>query len=120
MFDDPVRRLDINKWMDSFLKDVSLYDAPLSLKPICHNTLSLCPLLMRRAVLQKSVLIIMIISPKYKIDIEGDGSDEHGLHTKYIHSQVGLLQQCICLYDGFSEYMCVSRMSVCLVKRQSV
>ncbi|KAG5276581.1 hypothetical protein AALO_G00107320 [Alosa alosa] len=57
IFDDPVRRLDINKWMDSFLKD-------------------------------KSVLIIMVISPKYKIDIEGDGSDEHGLHTKYIHSQL--------------------------------
>ncbi|KAL2081947.1 hypothetical protein ACEWY4_021765 [Coilia grayii] len=57
IFDDPVRRLDINKWMDSFLKD-------------------------------KSVLIIMVISPKYKIDIEGDGSDEHGLHTKYIHNQL--------------------------------
>ncbi|XP_062407281.1 E3 ubiquitin ligase TRAF3IP2 [Sardina pilchardus] len=57
IFDEPVRRLDINKWMDSYLKD-------------------------------KSVLIIMVISPKYKIDIEGDGSDEHGLHTKYIHSQL--------------------------------
>lgn len=51
--------------------------------------------------LQKSVLVIMVISPKYKIDIEGDGSDEHGLHTKYIHSQVGLSNsKCIhlCLY----------------------
>ncbi|KAB5517041.1 hypothetical protein PHYPO_G00184910 [Pangasianodon hypophthalmus] len=57
IFDNAVRQMDVNKWMDSYLKD-------------------------------KSVLIIMVISPKYKIDIEGDGSDQHGLHTKYIHSQL--------------------------------
>lgn len=57
IFDNAVRQMDMNKWMDSYLKD-------------------------------KSVLIIMVISPKYKIDIEGDGSDQHGLHTKYIHSQL--------------------------------
>ncbi|CAN9507618.1 unnamed protein product [Ophioblennius macclurei] len=57
MFDDPIRRMGINKWMDSFLND-------------------------------KSVLIIVVISPGYKEDVEGDGDDEHGLHTKYIHNQI--------------------------------
>ncbi|KAF7694527.1 E3 ubiquitin ligase TRAF3IP2 isoform X2 [Silurus meridionalis] len=57
IFDNAVRQMDVNKWMDGYLKD-------------------------------KSVLIIMVISPKYKLDIEGDGSDQHGLHTKYIHSQL--------------------------------
>lgn len=57
MFDDPIRRMSINKWTDSFLND-------------------------------KSVLIIVVISPRYKEDVEGDGDDEHGLHTKYIHNQI--------------------------------
>ncbi|XP_056150949.1 E3 ubiquitin ligase TRAF3IP2 [Lampris incognitus] len=57
IFDNPIRRMDITKWMDSFLKD-------------------------------KSVLIVVVISPKYKEDVEGDGDDEHGLHTKYIHNQI--------------------------------
>lgn len=39
---------------------------------------------------QKSILIIVVISPKYKEDVEGDADDEHGLHTKYIHNQVRL------------------------------
>lgn len=42
-----------------------------------------------RFILQKSVLIIVVISPKYQQDVEGDGIDEHGLNTKYIHNQVG-------------------------------
>ncbi|XP_035534977.1 adapter protein CIKS-like [Morone saxatilis] len=57
IFDNPVRRMGITKWMDRFLND-------------------------------KSVLIIVVISPKYKEDVEGDGDDEHGLHTKYIHNQI--------------------------------
>ncbi|XP_026880026.2 adapter protein CIKS isoform X1 [Electrophorus electricus] len=57
IFDHAVQQMDMNRWMDSYLKN-------------------------------KSVLIIVAISPKYKFDVEGDGSDQHGLHTKYIHTQI--------------------------------
>ncbi|XP_054617817.1 E3 ubiquitin ligase TRAF3IP2 [Dunckerocampus dactyliophorus] len=57
IFDNPIRRMGITRWMDRFLND-------------------------------KSVLIIVAISPKYKEDVEGDGNDEHGMHTKYIHNQI--------------------------------
>ncbi|XP_034999256.1 E3 ubiquitin ligase TRAF3IP2 [Hippoglossus stenolepis] len=57
IFDNPIRRMGITKWMDRHLND-------------------------------KSVLIIVVISPRYKEDVEGDGDDDHGLHTKYIHNQI--------------------------------
>ncbi|KAK5857612.1 hypothetical protein PBY51_010846 [Eleginops maclovinus] len=57
IIDNPIRRLDINQWKDSYLTD-------------------------------PSTLIIVAISPKYKEDIEGDVVDNHGLHTKYVHSMM--------------------------------
>lgn len=57
VFEKSIMYMDVNKWMDRYLKD-------------------------------KSVLIIVVISPKYKMDVEGDGMDEHGLHTKYIYTQI--------------------------------
>ncbi|AWP19570.1 putative adapter protein CIKS [Scophthalmus maximus] len=57
IFDNPIRRMGITKWMDRYLND-------------------------------KSMLIIVVISPKYKEDVEGGGDDDHGLHTKYIHNQI--------------------------------
>ncbi|KAE8290100.1 Adapter protein CIKS Connection to IKK and SAPK/JNK Nuclear factor NF-kappa-B activator 1 [Larimichthys crocea] len=57
IFDNPIRRMDINKWKDSYLKD-------------------------------PATLIIVAISPKYKADIEGSVVDNHGLHTRYIHSMM--------------------------------
>ncbi|KAK7904205.1 hypothetical protein WMY93_016812 [Mugilogobius chulae] len=35
-----------------------------------------------------STLILIVISPKYKADVEGNAMDNQGLHTKYIHSMM--------------------------------
>ncbi|TUF20349.1 DNA polymerase zeta catalytic subunit [Bagarius yarrelli] len=70
IFDNAVRQMDFNKWMDSYLKN-------------------------------KSVLIIMIISPKYKTDVEGDGSDQHGQRTcLHLH---GVFPYIYVPYDGFAQ-----------------
>lgn len=63
-----------------FKPAIDIFDNPLRRMDI--------PGWMDRFLKDKSVLIIVVISPKYTADVEGDGEDEHGLHTKYIHTQL--------------------------------
>lgn len=43
---------------------------------------------MDRFLNDKSVLIIVAISPRYRAVVEGEVDDDHGLNTKYIYSQI--------------------------------
>ncbi|XP_032398349.1 adapter protein CIKS isoform X2 [Etheostoma spectabile] len=63
-----------------FKPAIDIFDNPMQIMGITKW--------MDRYLNDKSVLIIVVISPKYKEDVEGDGDDEHGLHTKYIHNQI--------------------------------
>lgn len=106
IFDNPLRRMGITKWMDRYLNDVSrTIESEQNL--ISHAILVSCSSWQWDVILQKSVLIIVVISPKYKEDVEGDGDDEHGLHTKYIHNQVGTYITIKAAVDNWGRYVCV-------------
>lgn len=91
IFDNPVRCMDINKWKDRHLKDVS-ESAVISSVVWCENVDTEILWWVKCVFLQPSTLIIIAISPKYKEDVEGFGVDSHSLHTRYIYAMVSANQ----------------------------